>query len=524
MLAGVTQLVEYHVANVVVVGSSPITRSYLSICKGRLSVSEAETPVADAIPGVDSDQKYKLSLKVNIENVGPCKKHVRVTVPRVDIDHFSGEAVKEIVETAAVPGFRKGRVPASLAQKRFKTEISNSVRQRVLMQSLEQLADENTLDPINEPDFDIESLAIPDQGDFEYEFDVEVRPSFDLPKYEGLKISRSIREVNDASVDAYLELFCAQYATNESHDGPAEANDFVVASVEFTRGGAPFRKISSIELQLKPIVRFRDAEIQGFDKLMAGAVPGTEKQTEVTISNEAEQVEMRGEKFNVAIVVGEVLRQKKPEMNAAFFERIGFADLAALRNEIHGMLERQVVFEQRQSVRRQVIEKITESATWDLPEQLVMKQTENAFRREILEMEQAGFTSQQIKARENQLRQNAISSTRQALKEHFVLDKIAEHEKIEVTPIDIETEILMMAIQRGENPRRVRARLVKTGVIENLEAQIRERKAVDLVLKSAVFEDVVVPPEKTDDVQALSISVCGTSTTVVSSAEEEAVE
>lgn len=484
-------------------------------------MSETETPVADAIPETDSEQKYKLSLKVDIDNVGPCRKHVRVTVPRQDLDHFSKEAIKEIVDTVAVPGFRKGRVPATLAQKRFKTEILNSVRQRVLMQSLEQLADENTLDPINEPDFDMESLTIPEQGDFEYEFDVEVRPDFELPKYDGLKIERPSREVTEADVDSYLDRYRTQFASNESIDGPAEANDFVVAAVEFTRDDAPFRKISSVELQLKPIVRFRDAEIQGFDKLMAGAVAGTEKQVDVIISHEAEQVEMRGEKLHAKIIVGEVRRLKMPEMNSAFLETLGYSDLAELRSQIRAMIERQAVYDQRQAVRRQVIEKITESATWELPEQLVLKQTENALRREILEMEQAGFTKQQIMARENQLRQNAITSTRQALKEHFVLDKIAEHEKIEVSPVDIDSEIHLMALQRGENPRRVRARLVKSGVIENLEAQIRERKAVDVILKTAVFEDVTVPIASTDDVQALSISVCGTSTVVVSPTDDQ---
>ena len=479
-------------------------------------MSDAESLVADPVSEAAVDQKYKLSLKVDIQNVGPCRKHVRVTVPRSDIDHFSGEALKEIVASASVPGFRRGRVPATLAQKRFKVDISNNVRQRVLMQSLEQLAEENTLDPINEPDFDIDSLTIPEQGDFEYEFDVEVRPDFELPQYDGITVERPIREVSEADVDAYLNKFLAQYSVNESHDGAAEANDFVIAAVEFTREGAPFRKISSIELQLKPTIRFRDAELQGFDQLMAGAVAGTEKKTEVFISQEAEQVEMRGEKLDALITVAEVRRLKPPELNGTFFDRIGYPDLAALRAEVRGMLERQVVYEQRQSIRRQVIEKITESATWDLPEQLVRKQTENALRREVLEMEQAGFTTQQILARENQLRQNAVTSTRQALKEHFVLDKIAEHEKIEVTPVDIESEIQMMAIQRGENPRRVRARLIKSGVIENLEAQIRERKAVDVVLKSAVYKDVAVPQTQSDDVQALSISVCGTSSVVVS--------
>ena len=141
-------------------------------------------------------------------------------------------------------------------------------------------------------------------------------------------------------------------------------------------------------------------------------------------------------------------------------------------------------------------------------------------------MQQAGFTSQQILARENELRQKSVSSTRQALKEHFVLDRIATQEKIEVTPIDIESEINMMAVQRGESPRRVRARLQKSGVIENLEAQIRERKAVDFILRSSTFEDVPAPSaSESDDVQALSMSVCGMSSVVVEpTADDDADE
>jgi trigger factor len=133
---------------------------------------------------------------------------------------------------------------------------------------------------------------------------------------------------------------------------------------------------------------------------------------------------------------------------------------------------------------KQVLEQITASADWELPEKLVLNQTENALRREMLEMQQAGYTTQQVRSRENEMRQKAVSETRQALKEHFVLDKIADAEEIEVSPSDVESEIFMMAMQSGENPRRVRARLQKSGMIDNLEAQIRERKAVDVVLES----------------------------------------
>lgn len=478
-------------------------------------MTEADTAVAGVETESAEPQRYRLAIEVDIQSVGPCKKHVRVKVPRVDIDHFTEEAVKEIVQTAAVPGFRPGRVPAALAKSRFREEIGDSVRQRVLMSSLEQLADENSLDPINEPDFDVESLRVPDEGDFEYEFDVEVRPEFEVPNYGGLKIQRPARDVTTEDVTAYFNKFISQYGNLVDADRPAQPGDYVQADIEFTRGGEPFRKIPDLSLQLKPTIRFRDAEITGFDQLMAGSTPGTVKTVEVVISNEAEQIEMRGEKLVAAITVNAVETQQLPELNGAFYERIGYADEQELRDEIEGMLRRQVTYDQRQACRRQVLDKITESATWDLPEQLVNKQTENALRREILEMQQAGFTTQQILARENELRQQSVSSTRQALKEHFVLDRIATQEKIEVSPIDIDSEINMMAVQRGESPRRVRARLQKSGVIENLEAQIRERKAVDFILKSAQFEDVPAPPPRRDDIQALALSVCGLSSMTV---------
>lgn len=481
------------------------------ICK-ESTVTEAATATTDVDNASAEPARYRLAIEVDIQNVGPCKKHVRVKVPRSDIEHFENEAVGEIAQSASVPGFRVGRVPAALAKRRFKDEIADSVRQRVLVSSLEQLADENSLDPINEPDFDVESLRIPDEGDFEYEFDIEVRPEFTLPNYGGLKIQRPVREVTEEDVSEYLKRFVSQYATTSIHEGPAEAGDFVVATLEFRRNGEVYRNIPSYSLQLKPTVRFRDAEIPGFDQLMAGSTPGTSKSFDVVISNEAEQIEMRGEKLSTTITVEEVRRERQPELDSAFFERTGYGDEQELRDEIRGMLQRQVTYEQRQSARRQVLEKITESATWDLPESLVNKQTENALRREILEMQQAGFTTQQILARENTLRQQSVSSTRQALKEHFVLDRIATQEKIEVSPIDIESEINMMAVQRGESPRRVRARLQKSGVIENLEAQIRERKAVDFILKSAQFEDV--PASKStlnEDVLAVPLSICGMS-------------
>ena len=102
-----------------------------------------------------------------------------------------------------------------------------------------------------------------------------------------------------------------------------------------------------------------------------------------------------------------------------------------------------------------------------------------------------------------------MSSTHQALKEHFVLDKVARSEKIEAQEGDLDMEIYQMAMQRGESPRKMRARLEKQGLMENLVAQVTERKAVDVILGKVKFRDVPMAWDNPDEVEAISQSVGG---------------
>lgn len=480
---------------------------------------------AGAVDVADSSgTAERMQLNVKIEDVGPCKKHVRISVPRSSIDETYELLVVDYAGKAEVPGFRIGHVPADLVKKRFKSELAEQVKQRVLMASLEQLGEESDLDPINEPNLDLESIEIPDEGDFEYEFDVEVRPEFDLPDYKGLKIKRPTRETRPQDVNAYLDQFLEQYGKLIPVDAPAQPGNFVTVHIEISHAGQPLTKIDDVSLRLRPKLRFRDAELDGFDTFMSGASAGDVRETDLTVSMEAESIELRGEKVQARFTVLDVKRLETPPLDAEFLERIGAASEEDLKDQIRGMLERQVKYEQRQSCRRQVLEQITESAKWELPEDLVSKQVENALRREILEMQQAGFTSREILARENDLRQRSLTMTRQNLKEHFVLDRIAEDANIEVSADDINAEIALMALQRGENPRRVRARLIKSGVIENLEAQVRERKAVDVILDNAQFTDVKMPPPVETEVEALNRSVCRTVSAADTAVEESAAE
>jgi len=118
--------------------------------------------------------------------------------------------------------------------------------------------------------------------------------------------------------------------------------------------------------------------------------------------------------------------------------------------------------------------------------------------RAVLELQRSGFSDDEIRAHENQLRQNSRMETARALKEHFILERIAEDQGIDADADDYEREIALIAAQGGETPRRIRARLEKSGGMDVLRNQVIEHKVISLILSEATFTDVPFAPEPTE--------------------------
>jgi len=161
----------------------------------------------------------------------------------------------------------------------------------------------------------------------------------------------------------------------------------------------------------------------------------------------------------------------------------------ALTEFVQTLLERRLEYNQRQVARQQVLEKLASGANWELPQDLLRRQARKTLQRRLMEMKNAGMSEQQIKGRRRLLEQDVLKNTAAALKEHFVLQKIAEVEKIEIEDEDLDVEIDRIADQSGESFRKVKARMEKEDLMEALATDLLERKALDLVLSSATYED-----------------------------------
>jgi trigger factor len=454
-----------------------------------------ETP-ADAVATATTattEEAIKLKQTVEIKEVGPCKKHVKVTVEREQIDERFDEKYTEIVQSdqPQVRGFRPGKAPRKLIEKQYHESVAEEVKTQVLMASLEQLAEEQAISPLSPPELDPYAINIPKEGPFIYEFDIEVRPEFDLPDYKGLALRRPTHTFNAAEMETEKKRLLEPYGQLVPKEPPVVAlNDFVTADISISFNGKEINTIKEVRLKVEPQLALSDGVASDFGTKVAGAKPGDVRDVEIELSQEIGAEQLRGRKVQAKFHVNDVKTIRLPELTRELLEDVfAVSTVDGLNEFVQIMLDRRLEYAQRQAARQQVLEKLASGANWELPQDLLRRQARKTLQRQVMDMKNSGMSDEQIKGRRRLLEQDVVKSTASALKEHFVLQKIAEVEKIEIEDEDLDTEIERIADQSGESFRKVKARMEKEDLMEALATDLLERKALDLILESATYED-----------------------------------
>ena len=455
--------------------------------------AESAAPAEDAATAVaeeGQEEQVKLHQTVEIKDVGPCKKHIKVTIERKDIDDRFGEKFSELVSDATVSGFRPGKAPRKIIERRFQREVGDQVKTEVLLASLQQLAEDHDIAPLSQPDLDPASIEVPHQGPLVYEFEVEVRPQFDLPEYKGLKLRKLVHTFTDEDVAQEERRVLSPHGqVVPKPEANVQIGDILTADVTTRDGDRVVSTIKEAQFRVDKKLAFKDAVAPRFAEQVQGANPGDARVVDVELSTAAADADLRGKTVKATFDIKDVKTLRLPELTHEFLHTFGVHSPDELRELIRVLLQRRLEYTQRQGAREQVLSHIAAAATWELPQDLLMRQARKAMARRIMEMRSDGISEQEIAQRQRLLQQDVLRTTELTLKEHFVLQKIAEQEKIEITDDDLTEEIDRLAEQADESPRRVRARLEKEDLIDALAAEMIERKALDLILDSAEYEE-----------------------------------
>ncbi len=430
---------------------------------------------------------------VSVEAAGPCKKKISIEVPAEKISKALDGQYDDLRKNALVPGFRKGRAPRRLLEKRFGKEATEQVKVKLLLDASEAAIKDKNLDSLGEPDIDLEKIELPESGSLKFDFEIEVRPEFELPSLEGIPVEKPKLEVTDKAVEQEITELTKRLGTWKPKEGKIAADDQIIADVVLKIADGEEEKVNNAEIYAKPRGLVGKVPVDKLDELLIGAKAGDVKMTTVDVPATFFDEKYRGKKVNVEIKINDTKQLVPAKLDENFFKRFGVEDKNKLAEIIRQRHEADIERQQKEAMRQSVRQFLLGKVDFDLPADIVADQSQQLLKRQYTRLLMQGLKAEDIQQQMEQLRASSQEQAKEQLKGFFVMDAIAKKLDIQTTEEEINGYIAQAAMYRQTRPEKLREQMSRDGSLTQAAIEIREIKCIDKILESAKITEVKSP-------------------------------
>ena len=437
-------------------------------------------------------------LDVKIEDAGPALKRLTITIPPDVIANKVDNSLGMMATQAALPGFRKGRAPRALIERRFGTTVRSEAKNQIIAEAYSKALEDHKIKPIGDPTpvTPLDDLKLVDGKSLEFTVDVEVIPPFDLPPLENFEIRKPMLEVSPERVEQELKRQQLLTGTPTKIEGGFKEGDRLAGRITVTKEGeekpifhsdngvmvVPFAKDAG-KGQVYGIV------IEDMGKAFIGKNVGDTLTFHATGPEQHELESVRGAALTITLEI-RAAERIEPAAIEHVVEHYGLGSEENLREQIKLALEYRRDQEQIEAMRAQVSEQLVNSVDFALPERLSGAQARRSIERKRLDLLYMGLNPDEVESHLAEIRSESEDQARKRLKLFFIVHKLAEQFNIDISEQEVNGRIAAIAAQRGLRPEKLRAEFQQSGQINEIALQIREHKAFDRVIASAKVTDV----------------------------------
>ncbi len=430
-------------------------------------------------------------MKTDVQDINPTRKTIAVSVTSEEITEQEAKLIKDFQRQAKIPGFRPGKAPENMVRSRFAKDIQQELKQRIISQAHQE--------GVAGADFEVFTIVELEEGeitsgqDAVITFTVDVIPEFNLPAYEGLKVSAEPTDASDEEVTKMLDQILSQRAEFNVAEKAAEKGDYVQCGYEGKIG-------DELVADLVP-----DATMYGSQKTtweeagsedapgvraiidgLVGMKAGDAKEVTMEFPEDFKPEALAGKTAVYSLEAKEVREKVMPEMDEAFFKSLQVKDEAELRERIAENISNQKKQQNANAERQQITEELLKAVDFPIPESGVERETESVLRDFMRRNMQQGVSAEEFEKHKESLHEGASKAAHDRLKSRLILTKIAEKEKIKVENEDFSRMIMMEAQQTGQNPEKVVKELRKDqSRINDMRREIILGKTMDWLLEKA---------------------------------------
>ncbi|MDR4508083.1 MAG: trigger factor [Candidatus Brocadiaceae bacterium] len=426
-------------------------------------------------------------MNVTIEDAGPCKKVLKFEIPKETIESEFEKKTKEACDTIELPGFRKGRAPRKLVEKRFGPQIKEDVKQAVISDCYQKALEENKMEPAGDPQFGEIKLEVGEP--FIFDVTLEVWPTFEVNNYKGINLKRASVVVTDDDVQRALNDMAFRKAQLEViKNGKVIKGDRIICDCTVEVDNNSVLEDKDIEINVQENTEIVKTKIVDLLKNIEGTKSGHSCTFDAQLSDNFEREEYRGKDAKITLQVNEIKRPVAPEISEEFATSLGFDTLEDLKSNIHKQVES---FKKRQSeenLRNQMISTLLEQIKFELPQDLVNAHTEQKTYKHQMDLLKRGMPLDEIEKQKEAIKNASAESVMQELKASLILNRIAEKERIFVTEGEVEQRIADIARAYNTDSAQVRKQLQHQGSLSYLRNEMREDKTLEFLIKEAHIE------------------------------------
>lgn len=443
-------------------------------------------------------------MKVEVENQPQGLSMLRIELPPAEVRKEWDSIANNYSRYARIPGYRPGKAPRQVVEKKFRKEIQDELTQKLVSKSYHQAIADKQLRVISLND--LSEVEFGEDRSMRFRATVVTAPEFELPDYKNIPVQLPAMEVKEAEIDAALERIRDQSADFvDVTDRPLAMEDFAVIDFAGAIDGVPISDIvpeasknlhggKKFWLRLAP-----DNFLPQFCEQIAGSTAGEMRSVQVQFPGDFAVAELAGKKADYAVTVLEIKRKVLPPLDDAFAAKLmPEKTLADLRHTIEHNLEHEKEQEVERVKEAQIVKYLHERISFDLPPSLLTNETRRALNELVHRNRERGVPDDMLKTKEKELIEGAGSLAAHRLKTNFILHRIAEQEKIEVTRAEIDERIREQAAHYNVSVEKMRKELEEHDRVNGLAEELLLGKTLDFLKANVTVEQSSEPARASD--------------------------
>ncbi|HEX5109368.1 MAG TPA: trigger factor [Vicinamibacterales bacterium] len=424
-------------------------------------------------------------MKTEFTDVSETKKTLTVEIPQEVVDAEINRIAQGYTKQARLPGFRPGKVPATIIKQRFRDQILHDVMHGLIPRAVDEALQARGIEPVATPN--IRDVALNEGQPLKFTANVETVPPFDPGDLSEISLHQTVAAVDDDAVDQALERLrerAAKYETEEARR-PAADGDTLVVDIDRRTAADESDTHENVTLEIGS-----PANPPGFDAELIGMQTGEEKTFTIHFPDDHAAAELAGSDVTYTARLKEIRRKILPPLDDEFAKDLGeFESLEALRERVRSDLVAEREEAARRQLRADLMKQLAARVRFDVPDVLVEREMDRRLEEFARQLVQQRVDPAESGIDWAQLREAQREASRTSVASALVLDEVARRENLTVAAEDVDKEIEQFAQRAGRTPAAVRAQLEKEGGLGRLSAGLRREKAVDLALSRAKMTD-----------------------------------